>query len=97
MSAGSSHSYASLFVQVEAELASSRQLLADLRGGGGMISTQSQLDSAQEDLKEAVHKEEQARELHAQVRERGWGQACDWDGKGGEGRTRDILLPGVGE
>ena len=53
--------------ELQEELALERAHLEDLRGGG-RLSTQSQLDSAQAELREAAQVSEAARASHDQVR-----------------------------
>ena len=52
--------------ELESDLALARSHLEELRGGG-RLTTQSQLDSAQVELREATAKAEEARQLHEQV------------------------------
>lgn len=57
--------------ELEGDMALARSHLEEVHGGG-RLTTQSQLDSAQVELREANAKAEEARQLHEQVSHRCW-------------------------
>jgi hypothetical protein len=69
--------------ELELEMASAKSQLEDVLGGG-KLTTQSQLDAAQGELREATAKADEARHHHDQVCEVVVGKRGGWNGGGVE-------------